>query len=105
MKRPSCITFKKVKNSLLRSNTIPLNEAELAMFTFIQTNKRKGERTTMKKIEEQFSAKPFGGTWPLSNVSQPSLRDGERLNAGMMATYWKIAYWKTLSGTPMASQT
>ena len=54
------------QNSLLRSNTIPLNEAELAMFTFIQTNKRKGERTTMKKIEEQFSAKPFG--WYLAAI-------------------------------------
>ena len=54
------------QKSLLGSDATPLNEAELAMFTFIQNNKRKGERTTMKKIEEQFSAKPFG--WYLAAI-------------------------------------
>ena len=54
------------QGSLLGSDAMPLNEAELAVFSFIQANKRKGERTTMKKIEEQFSSKPYG--WYLAAI-------------------------------------
>lgn len=53
-------------NALFNSEDLPMNEAELEVFTFIQNNQYRGERTTMKKIEEHFSARPYG--WYLAAI-------------------------------------
>jgi hypothetical protein len=48
------------KNSLLGSDAVPMNEDEMAVITYIQNNKARGESTTMKKVEDQFSSRPYG---------------------------------------------
>ncbi len=52
--------------SLFDSESIGMNEAESEMFTFIQNNKRKGELTSMKKLEEKFGKRPYG--WYLAAI-------------------------------------
>lgn len=52
--------------SLFEHDAAPLNEAEMEVLTFIRNNRTGGERTTMKKIEERFSTRPYG--WYLAAI-------------------------------------
>lgn len=54
------------KDSLFSSDATQLNEAEDEMLTYTQNNKSRGELTTMKKIEEKFSSRPYG--WYLAAI-------------------------------------
>ncbi len=54
------------QDSLFGSDATQLNEAELEMLTYIQNNKARGELTTMKKIEDKFSSRPYG--WYLAAI-------------------------------------
>jgi hypothetical protein len=47
-------------NGLLENDGVMLGEAEQDMLAFIQNNQRSGERTTLKKLTEQFERKPYG---------------------------------------------
>jgi hypothetical protein len=52
--------------ALFDADALGMNEAELELFTFINNNKFKGERTTMKALEEKFGSRPYG--WYLAAI-------------------------------------
>ena len=61
---------KDIKNYLVYSKSAMMDsdmtEAEQEVFTFIQSNKKVGTRTTMKSLEGKFSKKPYG--WYLAAI-------------------------------------
>lgn len=54
------------QDSLFGEDPTTLNEAELDMLTYIKNNKARGELTTMKKIEDKYSSRPYG--WYLAAI-------------------------------------
>ena len=46
--------------SLFGNEAAPLNEAELEVLSFLRNNRSVGERTTMAKIRDHFSTRPYG---------------------------------------------
>lgn len=54
------------QDSLLSSEEMGLNEAAFDMLTTIKNNKARGELTTMKKIEEVYTSRPYG--WYLAAI-------------------------------------
>ncbi len=51
------------QDSLFRTDTVTLSEAEQEMLAFVQGNRRSGVRTTLKSLNERFERKPYG--WDL----------------------------------------
>ncbi|MEA3327042.1 MAG: BREX system P-loop protein BrxC [Chloroflexota bacterium] len=54
------------QDSLFGGDPTTLNEAELDMLTTIKNNKTRGELTTMKKIEDKYTSRPYG--WYLAAI-------------------------------------
>jgi hypothetical protein len=51
---------------LFEAGALEMNEAESELFTAIQNNKLRGEKTSMKKLEEHFGKRPYG--WYLAAI-------------------------------------
>lgn len=53
-------------DGLFGSESLGMNEAEQEMFTFINNNRLRADRTSMKKLEEKFGSRPYG--WYLAAI-------------------------------------
>ncbi len=54
------------EGGLFSGEELGMNEAEVEMFTFINNTRLKGERASMKKLEDNFGTRPYG--WYLAAI-------------------------------------
>lgn len=58
--------LKKSADPLFQSEEVRLTEAALELMRFIRNSQTRGEKTTMKKVEDQFGRRPYG--WYLAAI-------------------------------------